>query len=156
MTKCGVTAWTAGTDMLGYRLPPDRSGGFDAPSGTDVRLFCHPPDLVIEWLEAMGSSDELDTQMTMGDRPAGTDVRQFQRSPDRATELMSFRVFPMKVGSLNSHKVTGVPVETDELWLRRHPIGRGQLSGTRLRCGWAWLGQRFKAFILLWTDDGGR
>lgn len=60
MTKGGAKGEAAlllaGTDVLGYRLPPDGAVGFRTFAGTKERSFCRPPDLGCDGLDGAGTN----------------------------------------------------------------------------------------------------
>lgn len=73
--ESGARVTLAGTDVLGYRLPPDGCDGYNGPAGTDVRCLCLPPDSVPVRLLP-------EERETMRVTCAGTDERRFRRPPN--------------------------------------------------------------------------
>lgn len=79
-TICGVVMLAAGTDTLGYRLPPNGRGGFSIPIGTDVRGYRRPPDLGLD--RQLGWTGRWSLRIRSGSFVAGTSKQHFHCPPD--------------------------------------------------------------------------
>lgn len=89
----GALLPVAGTDVLGYRLPPDGSVGFWALAGTEERSFRRPPDL------GCGGLDGAGTNVLRFCAPPDPEPRTGQRGYEEVlivpgTEMCGFRVPP--------------------------------------------------------------
>lgn len=87
-TTCREKMTLAGTDMLGFCLPPNGCGGFGAPARTNVRYFHLPPDLAVSRLATLEGIDGPGPSVMMREVSAGMDVRWFLKPPDRMTDVL--------------------------------------------------------------------